>query len=516
MEHIFSGISNNRKIRLVIADDERHLVAKDLLRYVPLARSINNQILSNESADDFINSLKPITKNKSIADLADITLQLGESYWTLDKSVTFQPMWSELYAKITSDDFYLNKIILQDSLEKDLRYWMILSLFYTSVFLSKEGINKIELNKICYHGKHDRTFNQQLSQFKKKNPLFIHAFYPSSNMDIDTKNILDLEIISKIISSILASKNSFILSKDIPKTMPNNPLKIFTDITLTPKVPSAFLNDLLSYKEKTFLKDYTSEIFTAYNHYLLERLSCMNYMLCLSSVLAGCTENRYIYGSPGVLCTKTLLSLAASPLLNFRLTFLRCFRESHTKIVLRDNYSFALCAKSFINYHLGCTIPILDLLIHFVVGISLNSSSISKFDLNDYLANKRKNYFHSLLNTEKGRKDIYLFSSSFDNRLKKNIPRAKENIEIFYNMDSDHSLQYNLYMIFYDEILNMAKINLFDNDAIKMAIEQEQASALQMSLQKYMQGASVPPDFQLRSDEVLKNELLEKGKKRSQ
>ena len=487
MERLFSSILQAIKQDLLYSHEKRESVARYLYRYAPLDYSTNFQTMSDKTPKTLVSSIHEIAKGKTVADLADVTLQLGAHYWRFDNSSTFRDMWDSFEHGPIGASYGVNlpkiKDMLQDSLQSDLKRWMLLSLFYSSSYQSSEELQIPTLSRILYPNNSERLFGQRLKKFYEKSPLFLKAFFqpPKKSVSnekryIDIDNFLDLEIISKIISTKLASANSFILSNQRPKVMPDNPLELFDDLTLVPEKVSDVLQKLLEDNENRFSRILNPEICTVYNHYLLERISCMNYMACFSNLLSNSIHNEYSFGTFNLLNAKGLLDMAASPLLNFRLAFLKTFFSVFHWKSDGPSSLFPLYAERFIAYHFRCTIPIMDVLFHFIIGIRMYHKDCSKSEISNRLSKERKAYFHELI---KNRNNLmYHFFYESEKQAKKKIPKTTENAENFLAIDNDHILQYYTYRTVFDKIINYSNHN-FLNAAVEKELKGKQAELLQ-------------------------------------
>ena len=150
MERIFSCISNDFKLNLLDKRKDNGDISEKcdfpacLFRYVPL-RSLSNQE-HFETVNDLIAAIDEQIQGKNIGELVDLTLQLGEDYWKLNKAASFSEMWMELHNTIVTGGYEE----LENILRNDLRDWMQLSLFYTAVFLSDNSFTKEGIGLFCY------------------------------------------------------------------------------------------------------------------------------------------------------------------------------------------------------------------------------------------------------------------------------------------------------------------------------------------------------------------------------
>lgn len=493
MEYLFSSLSNAVKVDLLTSKQKRRTFAMYLLRYVPLSMPSNQGEEADDPVKGLIHCIEHMSNGKSISELADIVLQLGAPYWKLDQSYPFRDLWTTINTGIVCDP----PSELESALRADLRDWMTLSIFYSSVFLDDLHIKKNEMNDLCGSSSGNRTFYQRVTNFNRKTPAFLSVFYP--NKGIDTTNFLDLEIISTIISSVDYSKNSFLFSDEQPANMPRNPLRLFSGLTLDPKAPSEFLTQLLSYDKNPISRKFDTQICTAYNRFILERISCMNYLSALAKCFLGTGPSYHKYIGSNILRLQWLIDMAASPLFFFRLNFLK-YISSIIPTLEIDEHLFAIQLSRYIDYHLRCTIPFLDSLIHFVMGIKI--SALSTDDKLSFLEKERKQYFNEQP-CEFLQKSSSLFEIKEEARTnkktqeitKKIIPFPKEDPKILFDNDQNHSLQYNFYSTFFFNTIKLAKENFLSN-SVKKALQEKQIQIFQENLR---------PSFQMRSpDEICK------------
>ena len=491
MENLFSSISSGAKIELLNNEHKRRALAMYLFRFAPLNTEFTQDKQSEETPEDLINSIKEMTTKKSISELIELVLQLGAPYWKFECSRSFEEMWAYLNKRIVCDP----PPELGQALRDDLKMWLSLSLFYSSVFLDNSHIKKGELNTICPSKSNKRTFYQYLNNFKKRSPIFLEAFYNGEN--IDTTNFLDLEIISKIVSSVDYFKNSFLLSAERPNNLPKNPLRLFADLTLNPEAPSEFLSNLLSYGENPVTRKFNYQICAIYNQFLLERISCMNFL----SVFANCylenEPNLFKYTGTNLFRLKWLIDMVSSPLLNFRLAFLKYFARSNPTFESDENI-VAIHLSRFIDYHLRCTIPLLDLLIHFVIGIRLSKQS--KADRLHFLEKERIQYFDKM--AWNNSQIAWFFDlkgvPTRDKKSLMHIPSAKEDSTILFEKDNNHHLQFMLLSTFFENTIKLAKENLL-SAPVKKVLREQQIQLFQDNLK---------PPFQPRSEDALHHLLI--------
>lgn len=521
MDGIFSTIPNSVKIKLLTSKEAQNEIVRYFLRYAPLQFSGIPSRISDDNESVFSKTITDAVTGKSIVELIELTMQLARPYWQLDSSLSFQNVWKTL----NNDIICAPPAKIEDVLRDDLEHWMAFSLFYTSFYLYSSHVDKTTINKICYPKTSNgsmptRKFNQRLEKFYGRNPLFLHAFFPiksgkifrSNKNYIETKNLLDLEIISRIISSDDANKNSFLFSDNPLNHMPNNPLRLFSTLTLSPDSPSLFLQGLLEYEKKTFPKKCNIELYTIYNHYFLERISCMNYMASLSTFFWSTKPSIYRIMGTNIYRLQELIDLSASPLLHFRLRLLD-FIARYYPDPQKDERLLSLQLRQFIEYHLRCTIPLMDVLMHLLVGLMLGNlpktygieATIknSQERANDYysslLEERRISYFSELLNQENIKDISYYFRIEKDSKTDNLIPVSKENPKTFFE-DKDHSLQYTLYSTLFNKLINLTKTNF-----LEVSVQEEIRKRQQEVFQNHQ-----PPIFQMQRPETLISKIKQK------
>lgn len=496
MENLFSSIPNDAKIELLNNKKKQRSLAMYLFRFAPLNMEFTQDKQHGETPEDLINSIKEMTAGKSISELIDLVLQLGAPYWEFECSRSFEEMWA-----------YLNKGIVCDppselghSLKDDLKMWLSLSLFYSSVFLDNSYITKGELNLFSPSKSNKRTFYQTSEKFTKRSSMFLTAFFNSEKYN--TTNFLDLEILSKIVSSTEYSKNSFLLSAECPHNLPKDPLRLFADLTLNPNNPSEFLRNLLSYGEKPVSRKFNYQICTFYNHYLLERLSCMNFMAVFANCYWGNESPLSKYSGTNLFRLKWLVDMVSSPLINFRLVFLKFLAKSNPTFEY-DESVVALKLSRFIDYHLRCTIPLLDLLIHFVIGIRLSKQS--KSDRLHFLEKERIQYFDKMARNNPEKSWFFDIKAVLkrDKKSLMNIPSTKEDSSTLFEKDNNHNLQSMLLLTFLLNTINLAKENLL-SAPVKQALREKQIQLFQDNLK---------PPFQPQSKDAFHHELIKRFSK---
>ena len=206
----------------------------------------------------------------------------------------------------------------------------------------------------------------------------------------------------------------------------------------------------------------------------------MNFMSALAELFWETRSSIAMFSLTSAIYISILMRMAASPLVRFRLQFLKDISKCLSYLFAIPQNIYVLIER-FISYHLRCTIPLMDALYHYIVGRNLYK--LSKQDKNTYLSRERKEYCHSLLGRELNKNPFNLYSSAIDKYTKKNIPVPISNPKFYFDLNKSYacSMQHNLYESLFKSTISLACNNLF-SPLVRNEIQEKQVKGVQEAL----------------------------------
>lgn len=340
-----------------------------------------------------------INKENAASDielLADITIELCKPYLKyeanmrnidhISKSDDFIP-----YEPIQGfqDDFYTK------AYEEELKTFMILSYTYTQS--KQHRIKKNDISKLLTARDSTQTTASRLvydhlfkiyNNNKKFNTVFLGSFFNYQEQTILFSSRYDCEMILGLTASAVKSKNPFIFSEANKPTNLKSFIRSFKDINLNKHTRINALSYINSVDNKA--DKITENKLYILNQFMLERIGNFNLI------------NRLYYLQQKLpLSIKNLTSLyelANCPLLHFRISLLDYFEAQYEKYFKYNRleipeWDFFL--RKSIIHQITCTLPILDLVFHYLAYLAVKECSFS-----DLFESSIDKYFDRLVNNE--------------------------------------------------------------------------------------------------------------------
>lgn len=373
----------------------KNLIEQLIFKYIPLNISKSSTFNYRElhTINEFKSYMKSCVNNATtIEDIAVLALEMCQPYIKYDMK---PPLITDTFNSLDSiKSITFNQILqdftsfTQDTLNSDLKDFLFFSYFYSSSFMKADinCIDKVQINDVSKNS--PRDFSDHLGRFYNAAPTFLHTFFhfikePSkknpeeSSEESPKKKFLllrssyDVELLTKIIKSPNYKNNPFVDSsneKSSTKTNLLHFLKNCSGLTLDSTLSDLSNTILSKTKNKETLSSYAVPL---YNQFFLERLSNINFINKLHSFYkqnASLQPDTFLF-------SLDLFSL--SPLLNYRLKIIEFHHEKfydykNQWTTIQDWNTFLL---SLLRQQVTCTIPILDLIFHYLMALYKNKNN---------------------------------------------------------------------------------------------------------------------------------------------
>ena len=449
MYHIFTTLPTELLIKLHDAGNcQKTLEAVEsfIFRFIPLSDQVEGETSSSlitiqERRENLINIMKKeIGKSgrstyDSVRRIAKLTLYLCNDFLLMPENATFLPAESnKSLSSSTLDDYKPVKewmADLQNSLFKcdELENFLLLSYFYNGTFIApdeesnssklkkEEKIKQKDLQSIVDDVRNDpdakkSKISDYVSNFQKKDPLFLSAFIlPSgkqrtkssagNKMNVNKWDIicfqtpLDFPILTSIIST--TKKSSPFIINETEQSQDLDLRTFFNENTWMLHYSSeikggSIQKHLCQMKELSY---YTAETAYVFDQYLLERLAGINYINALYSLSQSIPDS----------ILQSLMKFMSSPLCNMRMRLLEFHAELQKDNLFQEFISHELNEQiwniyliNLLEYHLNCTLPILDVVFHYLMALALKESLITSGE--DY-RNSMEQFFSDLCKSDK-------------------------------------------------------------------------------------------------------------------
>lgn len=402
--------------------------------------------------------------------ISELTLDLCKDYISMPQAVTFPsyPPNNELY--YAAIDPHHNLKSWMDELRRnffdrdELRNFLLLSYFYSDTFEKDDSdcIGKKDWQDYidAIHGNENAagsTISEKLGNFKRGKPLFLSAFmmHPEK-ADTQKKNPfhlrtpLDLPVITSIINTTSKSTNPFMIEQTTANAN--------VDLGQYLRKSAWMFHHSSRIKGDTIQKQvcqeqqfsyYTADVAYIYDQFLLERLAGINFINALYA-LHDSTPDSIV---------QTLGMFMSSPLCNARMRLLkfqeRMQKDGQFQAYIAHEWNervWNTCLTNLLEYHLNCTLPILDVVFHYLMALAFESSLIASRE--EYMQSMEK-YFSNLCVSE----DLAFYhvnSSGLFCPKRSPIPFDGLNKKLPYG-----KFAFNVYIHFYQDIIRRSAYNLF-------------------------------------------------------
>jgi len=343
-----------------------------IYRYIPL--EIDTLWSFRKFEAELIHKINDKKAASDVELLADLTIKLCKPY------LKYEQISSNINRLINPGDFFPYELIqgFQDhfytkSYEEELKSFMILSYSYSQS--KKRNIKKNDISKLLRSSSiTPRPVYDHLYKIYNNNNNFNTAFL-GSFLDYYEQTIIftswyDGEIILGLTASAVKSRNPFIFSQTNSPTNTKSFIKAFSHLSLNKhsrKNEFQFIN-------KTDMKagKITENKLYIFNQFMLERIGNFNLI-----------NRLYYFQQKTPLSIDNLTSLGElvnCPLLRFRISFLDYFEAQYEKYFKYNRLQIPewdLFLRKSILHQLTCTLPILDLVFHYLAYLATNKCSLS-------------------------------------------------------------------------------------------------------------------------------------------
>lgn len=304
--------------------------------------------------------------DKSPKELSIIAIKLCLAYFKFEIPDTKE----NIVAKALFENYIYGKPG-KEMLFQELSNLLLLSYHYYASPQIKEISfrSKQSLYEKIYSIREERYNN--ISNYKRNKSTFMYLFLTNkenNRFSLENQKIYDLDFINSMTSSTTKSSNPFAMNKcHLEKTANINLSKMLEKYT-------EMLIDSNQDTDHVVSNDKILKHTTLYNHFILERLSCINFL----NAYMKFTNNR----QSDHIHFKTIQEYAICPLLNFR-----AFIPSTIDIFYTDNpfyetitefdYSLNHHLKQFLNQLTTCILPILDITFRYLISLQYHIKTTS-------------------------------------------------------------------------------------------------------------------------------------------
>lgn len=305
--------------------------------------------------------------DKSPKELSTIAIQLCLPYFKFEIPDTSGNMTTKfLFEK------YIYGETSKEMLFQELSNLLLLSYHYYASPQIKEISfrSKQALYEKIYFIREERYNN--ISNYKRSKSTFMDLFLTSAKnnkFSLENQKIYDLDFINSMTSSTAKSSNPFAINKcHLEKT---------ANIKLS-KMLEKYTKMLIDFNQDTdhiASNDKILKHTTLYNHFILERLSCINFLNAYIKFTNNCKSNHIYF--------KTIQEYAICPLLNFRAFIPSIIDRFYThnpsyETTIEFDYSLNYHLKQFLKQLTTCILPILDITFRYLISLQYHIKTNDK------------------------------------------------------------------------------------------------------------------------------------------
>ena len=384
-----------------------------IFRYVPLSHSVveTSSLLSFSALNKVFKSLlkERIHVSSDATDdyalqIADLVLDLCEEYLAMPESSTFFP-YNQRYTPSASMNAVCQKSIewmtnLQRNLlnRKDLKRFLVLSYYYieTHEVTDADAVKKKDWQEwvdLIFNDTNAKqsSVEDMLKNFKNKHPLILSAFLmPLDKVALETRrmsqpedrtrnpiharSILDLPVLTSMIRTTRQSNNPCVINEtdtrerlNLDTFLKNTSFAIHSSFVEKNNTIQDFFHSQKGYS------NYTPAVAYIFDQFLLERLTGINFINSLYQ------QSMKIPDS----ITKIFARFISSPLCSSRMKMLDYQTEllgnsEFNEFISHEWYEelWGRYLEMLLEYHLNCTLPVLDLMYHYMMGLAFEKSLI--------------------------------------------------------------------------------------------------------------------------------------------
>lgn len=369
-----------------------------IYRYIPLESDILYGF--TELKENLINTIKEVSGDSDIVKLAELTLRLCKPYLKHEVAIsntTFTPFNNKFFPSQPIKEFL--DCMYCDSFNNELKTFMILSYVY-SHSKCKSPIKKNAIYKIynCKKygsvdmGSNPRSIYDKLLKIYNLNKAdftYLSAFLDYKGNQITFNSWYDSEIVMGLIDSAVKSKNPFVQrTNGLEPTNIKLFIKAFQDISINKHTRI----NIISLIDKDIIKKHhlSENRLYIYNQFFLERIGNFNFINKLYSL-----QQKM---SLSVESLPALLELTNCPLLRFKLDCLDFCESQYDKYFENNRLELPewnLFLYQSILHQLLCTLPILDLVFHYLAHLATEN-----FQFKAFFETSIENYFDELIETK--------------------------------------------------------------------------------------------------------------------
>ncbi|CQR73449.1 hypothetical protein SOV_52220 [Sporomusa ovata DSM 2662] len=398
MKNIFSLTTSDFLSDISLCKKQKiELLEQVIYRYIPLKSNIVHGF--TEYKEDLINIIKEASGDSDIVKLAELTLSLCDPYLKHEVQVSNAAfIQSNNFIPVQPIKEFL-ECMYSDLFINELKTFMILSYVY-SLSKCKSPLKKKIISRILNFKKYNsvsgesnpRPIYDKLNKIyilNKNDFVYLSSFLDYKDTQITFNSWYDSEIVLGLIDSAVKSKNPF-----VPKTDELEPtnirlfIKAFQDISINKHTRIK----MLSLVDNASIKKYhlSENRFYIYNQFFLERIGNFNFINKLYNL-----QQKL---SLSIDSLSALLELTNCPLLRFKLDFLDFCESQYNKYFEHHRLELPewnLFLHQSILHQLLCTLPILDLVFHYLAYLATEFCQFKAF-----FKTSIDNYFNELIKTE--------------------------------------------------------------------------------------------------------------------